>query len=81
MDKINGLIELLGEDNQKRLKDSVTDFIIEAIKNDIDDYSHESYILNPEDIIDFVEKCKKEAFERIKEDVVNDMMKKIKEIV
>lgn len=78
MGKITGLIELLGEENNKKIKDKVTQFIIDAIEDDIRDYDRENYILNPEEIIDFVDKCKEEAFKRIKEDVVNQMMDKIK---
>ena len=78
MDKITGLIELLGEENNKKIKDKVAQFIIDAIEDDIDDYNKDSYILNPEEIIDFVNECKEEAFKRIKEDVVNQMMDKIK---
>lgn len=78
MDKITGLMELLGEDNNKKIKDKVTQFIIDAIEDDIHDYDRESYILNPEEIIDFVNECKEEAFKRIMEDVVNQMMNKIK---
>ena len=78
MDKITGLMELLGEDNNKKIKDKVTQFIIDAIEDDIRDYDRENYILNPEEIIDFVDKCKEEAFKRVKEDVVNQMVDKIK---
>ena len=78
MDKISGLIELLGEENNKKIKDKVTQFIIDAIEDDIDDYNRDSYILNPEEIIDFVNECKEEAFKRVKEDVVNQMVDKIK---
>lgn len=78
MDKITGLIELLGEENNKKIKDKVTQFIINAIEDDISDYDRENYILNPEEIIDFVNECKEEAFKRVKEDVVNQMMDKIK---
>lgn len=78
MDKINGLIGLLGEDNQSRIKEMVTDFIIEAIKDDIRDYDRENYILNPEEIIDFIQECKNEAFEKVKDEVVNNMIGKIK---
>ena len=78
MDKITGLMELLGEDNNKKIKDKVTQFIIDAIEDDIRDYDRENYILNPEEIIDFVDKCKEEAFKRIKENVVNQMVDKIK---
>ena len=78
MDKITGLIELLGEDNNKKIKDKVTQFIIDAIEDDIRDYDRENYILNPDESIDFVNECKEEAFKRVKEDVVNQMVNKIK---
>ena len=71
-------MDLLGEDNNKKIKDKVTQFIIDAIEDDIDDYNREDYILNPEEIIDFVNECKEEAFKRVKEDVVNQMVDKIK---
>lgn len=78
MDKITGLMELLGEENNKKIKDKVTQFIIDAMGDDIRDYNRNSYILNPEEIIDFVNECKEEAFKRVKEDVVNQMVGKIK---
>lgn len=78
MDKITGLIELLGEENNKKIKEKVADFIIHSIDDDISDYHRESYILNPDEIVDFVEKCKDEAFKRIREDVINQMVDKIK---
>ena len=78
MDKITGLIELLGEENNKKIKDKVAQFIIDAIEDDIRDYDRENYILNPDEIIDFVGECKEEAFKRVKEDVVNHMVDKIK---
>ena len=78
MDKITGLIELLGEENNKKIKDKVAQFIIDAIEDDIRDYDRENYILNPEEISEFVNECKDEAFKRIKEDVINQMVDKIK---
>ena len=78
MDKITGLIELLGEENNKKIKDKVAQFIIDAIEDDIRDYDKENYILNPDEIIDFVGECKEEAFKRVKEDIVNQMANKIK---
>ena len=78
MDKITGLMDLLGEENTKKIKDTVTQFIIDAMEDDMHQYSRDSYILNPEEIIDFVNECKDEAFKRIKEDVINQMVDKIK---
>lgn len=78
MDKITGLMGILGEENNKKIKDKVTQFIIDAIEDDTKDYNRQNYILNPEEIIDFVNECKEEAFKRVKEDVVNQMVDKIK---
>ena len=78
MDKITGLIKILGEENNKKIKDEVTQFIIDAVEDDIRDYDRNNYILNPEEIIDFVNDCKEEAFKRVKEDVINQMVDKIK---
>ena len=78
MDKMTGLMELLGEENNKKIKDKVTQFIIDAIEDDIKDYDRNNYILNPDEIIDFVNECKEEAFKRVKEDVVAQMVDKIK---
>ena len=78
MDKITGLMELLGEENNKKIKDKVTQFILDAMEDDIHDYNRDSYILNPEEIINFVNECKEEAFKRVKEDVINQMVDKIK---
>jgi hypothetical protein len=78
MNKITGLMELLGEENNKKIKDKVTQFIIDAVKEDINDYDRQNYILDPDEIIDFVNECKNEAFKRIKEDVINQMVDKIK---
>lgn len=78
MDKITGLMELLGEENNKKIKDKVAQFIIDAVEDDINDYDRQNYILNPEEIIDFVNECKEEAFKRVKEHVVNKMVDKIK---
>ena len=78
MDKITGLVKLLGEENSKKIKDKVTQFIIDAMEDDIHDYDRENYILDPDEIIDFVNECKEEAFKRVKEDVVNQMVDKIK---
>ena len=78
MDKITGLMGLLGEENNKKIKDKVTQFIIDAMEDDIHDYDRENYILDSDEIIDFVNECKEEAFKRVKEDVVNQMVDKIK---
>lgn len=78
MDRLNGLIALLGEENEKEIKNRITDLIIECVADDLKEYDECSYILNPDEIIDFIDRCKREAFERVKEDVINNMVEKIK---
>lgn len=79
MDNLKAVIEVLGEDNAERLKSSIVDIILDNIRNDFENYT--CYLLDPDDVAEFVEECKKEVFEKIKEDVVNDMMKNIKESI
>lgn len=78
MDKITGLMELLGEENVSRLKREITDIIVESVRDDMSDYNRTNYLMCPDDIVGFVEECKEEAFKRIKEDVVNQMVEKIR---
>lgn len=78
MNNLKAVIEVLGEDNAERLKKSIVDIILGQIQSDFENYS--LYILDPKDIQKFIDECKQEAFNRIKEDVVSDMMK-IKECI
>lgn len=78
MEKLNGLIALLGEENEKKIKNGITDLIIERVADDLKEYDECNYILNPDEIIDFIDECKRAAFERVKEDVINNMVEKIK---
>lgn len=77
MDNLKAIIKVLGEENAERLKSSIVDIIIENISNDFESYY--LCLLDPDDVAEFIEECKNEAFNRIKEDVINDMIKKIKE--
>ena len=76
MDNLKTVIKVLGEENVERLKSSIVDIIIENISNDFESYT--LCLLDPDDVAEFIEECKKEAFNRVKEDVINDMMKKIR---
>lgn len=73
------LIELLGKDNTQKLEDGITDIILDQIRNDFDD--SETYILSPDDVIEFAERCKERAFKSIESDLIqkmeNDMRKSL----
>ena len=62
------LIELLGKDNTQKLEDGITDIILEQIRSDFSGFSE--YILNPDDVTDFAERCKEKAFKNIEAELV-----------
>lgn len=57
MDNLKAVIEVLGEDNAERLKSSIVDIILDNIRNDSENYT--CYLLDPDDVAEFVEECKK----------------------
>lgn len=73
------LIGLLGKDNVKKLEDGITDIILEQIKYDMD--NSENYILAPDDIIEFADRCKEKAFRNLESELIkkmeNDMRKSL----
>lgn len=50
------LIELLGGDNVKKIEDGITEIILDRIRADLEYY--DTYILEPDDITEFAERCK-----------------------
>lgn len=37
MNELSALVELIGEDNKKKLQDGITELIIQKIENDLDE--------------------------------------------
>lgn len=70
------LIELLGEENAQRLENGITDIILEQIRSDFADYSE--YILPPDDVIEFAERCKEKAFSNLEAEIVRNMEDKMR---
>lgn len=67
MEQLTKIAELLGEDNAKRLKDTITDMIIENVKSDMDNMS--VYLIDFEAILDGV----RDDIERdVRERLVNE---------
>lgn len=79
MDTLIQTIELLGEDNVINLKKKITDMIVGAIRRELEQYTSESYILDIDEIQDFINDCKEKAFDNLKEDIIATMEKRIKE--
>lgn len=76
--KLNSLMELLGESNVNNLRSKLTEFIAEAVKDDLEEFTRMNYTIDPDDIYDFIDECKKEAFENVKHDLINEFEKKIR---
>lgn len=70
------LINLLGEENTKRLEGGITDIILEQVKNDFE--GSDTYILSPDDVIDFAERCKEKAFANIEVEIIKNMEEKMR---
>lgn len=79
MDTLIQTIELLGEDNVVNLKKKITDMIVGAIRRELEQYASESYILDIEEIQDFINDCKEEAFQNLRGDIITTIEKRIKE--
>lgn len=84
MEKINGLIKLLGEENVDELKRNIVEVITEQIRDDLRDYG--SYLLYPPDMQDIVRdamestekkvaKMYKDAVIEINQDYIDKMKK------
>ena len=63
MEELTGIMKLLGEDNEKRLRDGITDLLLEQVERDLRDRYEYNYIL---------------AFDDIYEEVKNQMEKEFK---
>lgn len=72
---------LLGEDNEKRLKDGITDLLLEKVKYDLDDKYRYDYILAFDDIYkDVKEEIEDEFKEKLAKKYRQHMNKTLKEL-
>lgn len=71
------LVEFLGENNVEKLREGIVDIILSNIDRDFENYDH--YMIDPDEISEFVYECKDEAFKRVKEELIADMEKEMKE--
>ena len=62
-EEIKAMIELLGEDNVQRLKDSFTDIIIKRFEDDLDSYG--SFLIYPPDILATMEDAEEAVQKKI----------------
>ena len=72
MENITQIANLLGEDNEKRLKDKITDLLIEQVESDLEDRYKYDYILAFDSIYE-------EVKEKIEEEFKEKLMEKYRE--
>lgn len=70
MEELTKISKLLGEENEKRLKDTITDLLIEQVENDLNDMNY--FMIDYESL--FVE-----AKEEVKAIMKDKLMKKYME--
>lgn len=63
MDKINGLISLLGEENVEELKKGIVELLLKQAESDLRHYSE--YILYPPDMCDVIKEAMQSTDEKV----------------
>ena len=62
MEELTGIIKILGEDNEKRLRDGITDLLLEQVERDLHDRYEYDYIIAFDDIYEEVKNQIEEEF-------------------
>ena len=73
---MNEIVKILGEENEKRLKDGITDLLLEQVRMDLEDKYQYDYILAFDDIF---EEVKTEIKGIVKEKMMKKCMEKADE--
>lgn len=62
MEELTGIMKLLGEENEKRLKDGITDLLLQQVERDLEDKYQYEFILAFDDIYEEVKTQIEEEF-------------------
>lgn len=68
MENLTNIINILGEENEKRLKDGITDLLLRQVEKDLEDRYEYEYIVTFDDIY---EEVNKQVKEELKEKLTN----------
>ena len=77
MAKIDNLIELLGEENTQNLKQGIVNIILDTVRYDLE-YDRKFYLLDPDEIQEFINECKDTACKELKDELIEKIKEKIK---
>ncbi len=83
MNRTIELISLLGEENVKKLKDSITNILIKRVKDDLDTYGN--YLIYPPDIQAMMDEAVEDTYNKVRKmyknavlDINKDYIEKMK---
>lgn len=80
MEELTKIAKLLGEDNEKKLKDGITQLLLDQAKCDLEEQFKYEYSIEFEDIYDEVKKeIKAEIKEKLKQKYMESVNKKMDE--
>lgn len=74
----DNLVQLLGDENTKTLKEKMTHIIIESFEQELEEYREESWLF---DFSDFFESIFKDVKEEIREEIENSLRKEMRKKV
>lgn len=81
MKNLTDVAKLLGEENEKRLRDGITDLLLERAEKDLDDKYEYDYCIEFDDIFDEVKKeIKDELKEKLRMKYMESVEKKMEEL-
>ena len=79
METLLAITKILGEDNEKRFKDAVTDLLIEQVKGDLESVC--SYLIDWEELMDEIrDEIKEEFREKIREKYMKVAEEKLSDV-
>lgn len=73
-DELLNIVKLLGEENEKKLKDGITDLLLKRIEEDLDDIG--VYLMDLESMLDDI---RREIEKETKEKIMKKYMDKLEE--
>lgn len=77
-DELLGIAKLLGEENEKKLKDGIVDLLLRQVEQDIEDKYKTYYILDFDDIF---EEIKRDVESVVKEKAMEKYMESIDKLI
>ena len=78
-EELLNIVKLLGEENEKKLKDGITDLLLKRIEEDLDDIS--IYLMDLESMLDEIKKdIEKEAKEKIMKKYMDKLEEKLNDL-